>query len=466
MISTRHGKLNNEEEESRIFYWGKRPVGSHGPAIAPLTYGIWKKNNQNEEQIVLSKNIEETISWPTGLSSLQNMQATTQVKSVPYHHEDRQWDARFNVQVDSDLQSLTDAIRGEFESGKLKYVLIGGPELGTRSYQDDYQVRHVHVAAIFNNRTSKRAILKNWKIKEGNGYYLVPRNRDLLYSGWRNHHIKQFSKIDPTNLIVYEAGDLPKDVKKPKVEASEEEKKRKVDDILIEMRTMLDEEQDDECFKKFPKHYLMYGEKIKSTLKQRRMTACNEGNPHLWVTGYPGTGKTAIMTFIYPKTYKKNLYNKFFDLYDPKEHTHVMLEDLDHEAVQKLSINFIKTICDEAGFAIDQKYKTPQLARTTVLVTSNFRIRDIVPESAGFRENVAAISRRFWQVQIFELLRLLQLKLVPKETRAALKQEGNDDVSKLFMDYDYLGDTPTGKPLKNPMEYQQILRDYFYALTN
>ena len=168
---------------------------------------------------------------------------------------------------------------------------------------------------------------------------------------------------------------------------------------------------------------------------------------------------------IYPKMYKKNLYNRFFDLYDPKEHTHIILEDLDHEAVEKLSINFIKTICDEAGFAIDQKYKTPQLARTTCLVTSNFLIKDIVDEGQGYQVNVEAIKRRFWETPIYALLRLLNLKLVPKEQRALLKKEGNDDASKLFMDWDYLTDVPTGKELKTPMEYQQIIRDYFYALT-
>ena len=143
-----------------------------------------------------------------------------------------------------------------------------------------------------------------------------------------------------------------------------------------------------------------------------------------------------------------------------------MLEDLDHEAVQKLSINFIKTICDEAGFAIDQKYKTPQLARTTVLVSSNFTIAGVVPEGPGYGQNLTAIARRFWQVQIYELLRLLQLKLVPKMERAALKKEGNENLSKLFLDWDYVTDTPTGKKLKDPMEYQQIIRDYFYALTS
>ena len=126
------------------------------------------------------------------------MQNLNQPSSVPHHTEDRQWDCRFNVQHDSDLESLLSAIRREYESGKLKYVLVGGVEVGTRAYQDDYKVRHVHVAAMFVNRVSKRALLKNWGIKEGNGYYLVPRNRDLPYSGWRNHHVKEFSKADPS----------------------------------------------------------------------------------------------------------------------------------------------------------------------------------------------------------------------------------------------------------------------------
>ena len=143
-----------------------------------------------------------------------------------------------------------------------------------------------------------------------------------------------------------------------------------------------------------------------------------------------------------------------------------MMADLDHEAVEKLSINFIKTICDEAGFSIDQKYKTPQLAKTTVLVTSNFTIIDLVQEGAGYEQNVQAIRRRFWQIKIYELLRLLQIKLVDKKLLAELKKEGNTDMSRLFIEWDYLSDVPTGKQLKAPVEYQQIIRDYFYALTS
>ena len=172
---------------------------------------------------------------------------------------------------------------------------------------------------------------------------------------------------------------------------SDEEKKRKLDDILIEMKGMIEKGESDEAFTKFPRNYLQYGEKIKAMVNQKRDFLNNEGDPHIWLWGLPGTGKTAILTMIYPDYYKKNLYNKFFDLFDAKHHSHIVLEDLDHEAVEKLSINFLKTLCDEAGFPIDQKYKTPQLVRSTILVTSNFTIDDVLPEDMpGRRENLAA----------------------------------------------------------------------------
>jgi hypothetical protein len=101
-----------------------------------------------------------------------------------------------------------------------------------------------------------------------------------------------------------------------------------------------------------------------------------------------------------------------------------------------------------------------------VLVTSNFTIKDVVPEGPGFDQNLTAIARRFWQIKIYELLRLLQLKLVDKAQRAELKKEGNNDMSKLFLDWDYITDVPTGKQLKQPCEYQQLIRDYFFALTS
>lgn len=386
--------------------------------------------------------------------------------NVAYTQEDRQWDARFNVPTEEYLLQLLGNIERENANGKFKYILVSGVEIGTRQYQNDYNVKHVHVAVIFHNRASKSSILKNWGIIEGHGYYLVPRNRELPYSGWRSHHIKEFSKVDPTKCILYEKGDLPKDIKaKIATQPSELEKKRKLDEILLDMRGLLEEGKDEEAWTKYPRNYLQYGEKIKTLVHQKRDFFKTHRDPNIWLYGYAGTGKTALLAMIYPNYYKKNLTNKFFDLFDPKIHTHVMLEDLDHEAIDRLGINFIKTICDEAGFPIDQKYKTPQLIQTSCLITSNFSIPEIIngmDNQQGVEQNKAAVMRRFWHIRIDALLHLLQLKLLPKWDRKKLQKEGNCDMGKLFITWDYVADQPLCMPLKSPEEYQAIIRDYFY----
>lgn len=383
---------------------------------------------------------------------------------VSYKHEDRQWDARINVQSDEYLRELVGRIMDECAgSGKFKYVLIGGVEIGTRPNHDDYKVKHVHIAAIFNNRASKASIIKNWGIIEGNGYYLVPRNRDLPYAGWRAHHVKEFSKVDKNETVLYEWGELPKDVgEKRKIERSAAEKKETTDEVLKKMRTMLEEGQDKLAFDTYPRTFLQWGEKLKSMITQKKPTG-TRAHPHIWVYGFPGTGKTAVMNFIYPATYKKDLQNRFFDLYDDKIHDHIMLEDLDHANVEKLGIQFLKTICDESGFPIDQKYKTPQLTKSTILVTSNFTIYDIIPKGfPGVDETKMALGRRFLEVRVDKLLSILGLKLISKYEQKQLKLKGNNDPSAVFMTWDYVRDCPTGEQVKEPKHYQDLIIAAYY----
>lgn len=395
-------------------------------------------------------------------------QATSTMSNrfVPFHHVDREWDARFNVPTDDDLELLLLNVKEEWERGKFKYVLVSNVEVGTKPFQDDYLMRHVHVCLMYNNRVSKSAILKNLKIKQANGYYLVPRNRNLPYAGWRNHHAKEDSKLDPSEPVLYEMGILPQDKVVPEAQVtkrSPEEKKRKLDDIIVEMRQLIEDNKDDEAFKKFPRNYLTYGEKIKAIVVQKRDFFKSNGDPHVWLMGTPGSGKSALMQVIYPKYFNKNLDTKFFDRYDEKEHTHVLLQDVDHTTMEKLGVQFFKSICDEAGYPIDQKYKTPQICRLQILVTSNFTIGDVVPEDMlGRRENVAALRRRFFEVNIRDLLPLLGLKMLSKYEVNQLKRDGNTDPRKIFMSWDYLRDCPTGEPLKTADEYAAIIREKYY----
>lgn len=385
---------------------------------------------------------------------------------VPFHHVDREWDARFNVPTENDLELLLANIRAESLAGKHRYALVSGVEVGTKPFQPDYLIRHVHVAMVFINRVSKSSILKNLQIKQDLGYYLVPRNKSLPYSGWVKHHKKTESKLDPDSLVLYEYGTCPQDKVDPSAQVakrSELEKKRKVDEILIDMKEMLERGEDDQAFEKYPRNYLVYGPKLKAIIHQRRDFFKSEGHPHIWLFGTPGTGKSAVLQVIYPNYYNKNLDNKFFDRYDNRVHSHVLLQDVDHGVVERLGPQFFKSLCDEAGYPIDQKYQTPQIERLCVLITSNFTIGDVLPEDMkGRRENLAAMQRRFFQVNIRDLLPVLGLKMITKYEIAQLKKAGNTDPRALFMSWDYLRDAPTGDPLKEPEHYQQVIKDHYY----
>lgn len=385
---------------------------------------------------------------------------------VPFHHVDREWDARFNVPTDEELADLLKMFKVETDAGRFRYCLVSGVEIGTRPYQDDHLIRHVHCALVYNNRVTKSAILKNLGIKRGNKYYLVPRNRNFPYSGWKKHHTKTDTKVDPDSLQLFEYGVLPPDkfdTQSTVTKRSDEEKKRKLDDIIVEMKDMLEKGQDNECFKKFPRNYLTYGEKLKSIIHQKRDYFTTRADPHIWLYGLPGTGKSALLQVVYPDYYNKNLDSRFFDRYDPKVHSHVLLQDVDHNVMEKLGVQFFKSTADEAGYPVDSKYKTPQICRMTILVSSNFQIGDVVPEDLkGRRENLIALQRRFYEVNISALLPILGLKLLSKYEITQLKKGGNLDPGKVFIAWDYLRNCPTGEHLKPAEEYQEIIRQHYF----
>ena len=390
---------------------------------------------------------------------------------IPYMHQDREWDIRLNVPTTEYLEEICANITEQVSKERYRYILVSGVEIGDNPKHDCYKVQHIHIAVIAHNRMTKSSILKNWGVIEGYGYYMVPRKRELPYSGWKKHHLKEDTKIDKGCLCIMEHGELPADRQFKRENhfavRSDNEKKMKTDDILIHMRQLMENGEENKAWELYPRNYLMYGDKIKTRLTQHLKKKFNvaQTNPHIYLFGFPGSGKTSLMKWLYPNLYKKDLQNKFFDLYNEDIHTHIMLEDLDPDNVERLSVQFLKTLCDEAGFPIDQKYKTPQLTRSTILVTSNYSLDQLInPENSTDVEGTKkALKRRFFHLRVDMLHRLLGIKLLPEYERKVLKKQGNEDASKLYMAWDYINDGPTGEPLKSIEEYQQIIRDAYYG---
>ena len=46
--------------------------------------------------------------------------------TVKFNTQDRQWDCRFNVQLESDLTELLATLSADTQSGRIKYLLVGG----------------------------------------------------------------------------------------------------------------------------------------------------------------------------------------------------------------------------------------------------------------------------------------------------------------------------------------------------
>ena len=97
------------------------------------------------------------------------------------------------------------------------------------------------------------------------------------------------------------------------------------------------------------------------------------------------------------------------------------------------------------------------------MISSNFTIDDVVPEDLkGRSENVRALYRRFWMVNIRDFLPLLGLKMLSKYEINQLKKDGNLDPRKLFLSWDYTRNIPTGEPIPSAEDLQELVRSSFY----
>ena len=230
--------------------------------------------------------------------------------------QDRQWDIRINLgpgdcsfeDACKELDWFVDKVKAW---DKIRYVFIGGIEVGDNPSHDDYHRFHVHVALILNTPNTRRAVVHNlglavYSTRQPRSYYISKRNPFQSFTGWRKHHSKEKTKVTD-KYITYESGDPPKEYASQLLKKGEPGK-LKQDDMLREIMSLFSQGKKDQAFQDYPALTLRYHAQITALVKCRNeLPESIDHTPRMWIYGPPGTGKSAYIAWKYPKAFKKSL---------------------------------------------------------------------------------------------------------------------------------------------------------------
>lgn len=132
----------------------------------------------------------------------------------------KEWDLGINLTVDKEYASLM-AIQGYLDAQCCKpdtiieYALISGIEYTDQTKKDDNTTKgnpHVHIALIVKTEINKAQVLSLIRpVKMGPKEYACPRGQGKSYYGWKMHHLKRMTKVNPQQVMTYEFGTLPID---------------------------------------------------------------------------------------------------------------------------------------------------------------------------------------------------------------------------------------------------------------
>lgn len=373
---------------------------------------------------------------------------------VDWGEQSRQWDIRINLvngagEEPGDLQSAQLELQAWIDKIKqwnaIKYIFIGGIELGDNPSREDFKRYHVHAALIIKTPTTRRSVVHNLSLSKycrgqsviARSYYLGKRNPFASFRGWKEHHAKDRTKVTE-HLVAYEDGEAPAEYQNQLIEKGKPEK-MKQDDMLREIMQLFAQGKKDQAFLEYPALTLRYHGQITAFVKSRvELPDEIDHAQRLWIHGSPGSGKSAFVAYKFPKAYKKSLTKNeilYWNGLDLDFHTHVYLEDIGPEAFKSLGMEQLKQWADPShGYTIAMKYGAPiQGVRLPLVITSNYTPEDLVPPDLPFRQQeIDAINRRFRVVEIGTLLREYGLSLKSKAEIKELKKAKNADFGAVF----------------------------------
>jgi hypothetical protein len=322
-----------------------------------------------------------------------------------------QWDIRLNVPQNQDVDLVIANIKRRFSEDNIVYVHVSGVEKSTTSEQ-----RHVHIALVLQNWTSKNSIIRKYIINPGLGFYVAARNPTLSLDDWVAYHSKRETKEDPNVPLLLMLGTLPRkrtnSTDEEKMEKSKRQKSEKTRQ-WERRRELVKRQEWDTLDEEFPGFiWTTSGQNMKRELLKQQNDEFNEplqgplNNYIIW--GASGTGKSSSISLLYPECYKKQKGTQYWDAYDKMDPNHavVWIDEFSKETLQTLcgkpdgGFEFLKELGDRYPVTVDEKYtKGYKIRPKMIIITMNEHPDTLLPNRA-VEVNKKALYRKFKIIHI------------------------------------------------------------------
>ena len=337
-----------------------------------------------------------------------------------------QFDIRLNVPNNKTLTAVLENVHRMYKRGSIRYVHVSGVEIGDIPDRTSFGERHVHIALILFNPTSKGSVIKKFVLETIHGWYIEPRDKTKSLSGWLAYHGKMRTKVQPAKDFLVRLGKFPTGRRHRTAEEKErdEDLKRSERYQQWERRKYLIKSMDWETLDlEFPGFiYSGPGQALRrEILKQSTDEFCKplEGalqNFMIW--GPSGTGKSASVAYLYPNCYKKQKGTQFWDGYDKTnpDHSIVWIDEMSKETLACMTgkadggFEFLKELADRYPVTVDEKYtKGFKIRPKKIIITMNEHPTSLLPDRA-VEVNKQALFRKFKILHVSDWLAIHALE--------------------------------------------------------
>jgi hypothetical protein len=333
-----------------------------------------------------------------------------------------QWDIRLTVPNDAAVEAVLTNIKKLWEKDNIVYVHVSGVEKSNISGQ-----RHVHIALILFNRTTRNSIIRKYVNDARHGYYVSARDMSWSVDDWVAYHAKPESKIDPSIPFLFQAGTLPRAKRTftPEEREEREQKKKSAKTMSWQRRKELILLQDwDTLDEEYPGFiWSTSGQNMKRELLKQSNDEYNEPlqgeltNYIIW--GPSGSGKSSSISYLYPNCYKKQKGTQYWDAYDRTnpDHAVVWIDEMSKETLKTITgrpdggFEFLKELGDRYAVTVDEKYtKGYKIRPKMIIITMNEHPESLLPARA-IEVNKQALYRKFNIMRVEQWLHINKLKL-------------------------------------------------------